>query len=351
MRGFVCVFLFAANAFAASITSVGPMVVARQDHTATLLADGTVLIAGGVQSLGPDIPLHEEIYDPATRSFHAIAGMTKARIGHAAVPLADGRVLLVGGHSSDAANSEIFFPATVGFGSVAPMSGERYQVAAVRLADGRVLAAGGNRGGKDVATSEIFDPATGAWTASGSMSQPRSGAPAVRLNDGRVAIAGGANASPVDIFDPATGKFSAVPNTQVLALQGVLLPDGKVLFVGLGRLQRFDPATQRVTISANTLPTYRGEAVVLLPDGDVLIAGGNIDGSVLSSDVYIWSPPTDSLKLIGKLTEARDTPTATLLRDGTVLITGGFTLPGFASSATAEIINVASPVRSRAVRH
>ncbi|HLJ73356.1 MAG TPA: hypothetical protein VKU62_02130 [Thermoanaerobaculia bacterium] len=338
------------NVLAATIRAVGPMTTARQEHTATLLADGTVLIAGGVNSMGPDIPLHEEIYDPQTRTFHAIAGMETARLGHAAITLQDGEVLLVGGFSSSAANSETYTPTLGAFSSLAPMSGERYHVGAVRLADGRVLAVGGNRGGMAIGTSEIFNPTSGAWATGASMSQPREGPVVVRLNDGRVVVGGGSNASPVEFFDPASGKFTVVPNTLVFALHGLLLPSGKMLFVGLGMLQVFDPATGAVITSSNRLKTYRGEAVVLLPDGTVLIAGGNVDGSVLSDAVYIWSPAADSLTSIGKLTVARDTPTATPLQDGTVLITGGFTLPGFASSAVAEIITF-GPSRARAVRH
>src|SRR5437879_1707545 len=106
------------SAFAATITSVGPMVVARDEHTATLLPDGTVLIAGGVDFMGPGIPLKEEIYDPHTRQFHAISGMISPRLGHAAVTLQDGRVLLVGGVRAANANSEIFNPATTTFTSL-----------------------------------------------------------------------------------------------------------------------------------------------------------------------------------------------------------------------------------------
>jgi hypothetical protein len=142
-----------------------------------------------------------------------------------------------------------------------------------------------------------------------------------------------------------------VANTVVFPTHGILLPSGKVLLVGLGYLQTFDPSTQAVAISSVRLKTYRGEAVVLLPDGIVLIAGGNIDGTNLSADVLLYSPVTDQAISVGKLTVARDSPTGTLLPDGTVLIAGGYSQPGFNNSAAAEIIDVNARGRSRAVHH
>lgn len=339
------------NTFAATITSVGPMVVARNEHTATLLSDGTVLIAGGVDFPGPGQSFKEEIYDPHTRQFHAIGAMLSPRLGHAAVTLQDGEVLLVGGVRAANANSEIFNPATTAFTSLASISGERYELGAVRLSDGRVLAAGGKRSGSDIGTSEIFNPAFGSWAVGGAMNAPRSTFPVVRMNDGRVLVGGGGNASPLEIYDPVTGNFTKVPNSLVYATRGVLLPSGKVLFIGLGTFQTFDPSTQTVTIAGPRLKTYRGEAVVLLSDGKVLIAGGNIDGTNLSADVLVYSPETNALASIGTLTVARDGPTGTLLPDGTVLIAGGFTQPGFKNSAAAEIIDVNARGRSRAAHH
>jgi len=337
--------------YGATITPVGPMFVARQQHTATLLADGTVLIAGGVD-LPVDMLKGEEIFDPHTRQFHALTNkMISPRYGHAAVRMQDGRVLLIGGVRTANANSEIFTPSIANFTSLAAMSGERYNPSAVLLANGRVLAVGGTRGGSAIATAEIFNPATGAWSLTGSMSQPRAYPAIVRMNDGRVVVAGGGNGSPIDVFDPATGIFTAVPNTLVLATSGVLLPSGKVLLIGLGMIQTFDPSTQTVVVSSARLKTYRGEGVVLLPSGNVLIAGGNIDGTNLSADVLVYSPDTGALATIGELAAGRDTPTATLLSDGTVLIAGGYTEPGGKSSALAEIIDVNASVRTRPVHH
>ncbi|PYQ46880.1 MAG: hypothetical protein DMF59_20390 [Acidobacteria bacterium] len=344
---FVVCIAEAFSAFAASVTSVGPMVAARQQATATLLPDGTVLIAGGVDFQGPGVQLHEEIYDPRLRTFRAIGGMLAARIGHAAAALVDGRVLLIGGPRSTESNSEIYDPATATFSRLTSMAAEHYVGAAVVLADGRVLAAGGKRSFERVATAEIYNPASGGWILTGAMSQPRDGFAAVRLKDGRVLVAGGSSIT-ADLFDPATGVFTSLGSVPVPPLRGVLLPNGKVVLVGLGRIQTFDPSARTFRSSSVILKTYRGEALVLLPDGSVLIAGGNIDGTVLSADVLVYSPDTDSVKTIGALTVGRDSPTGTLLPDGTALIAGGFTT-GAKSSAAAEIVDLRP--RGRAVRH
>ena len=334
----------------ATIRSVGPMIVARQDHTATLLADGTVLIAAGVDDMGPSGVYKEEVYDPATHAFHAVQRMIVPRVGAAAVRLNDGRVLIVGGPRTAAANSEIYNPGSSSFSGLATISSERYHPGALLLADGRVLTVGGSRGGSPIATTEIFNPGSGGWVAGPAMNQPRDSMAIVRMNDGRVLVGGGRNSISLEIFDPGTGTFTVVPNASASATRGVLLPSGKVLLVGLGILQIFNPATQTVAISSRRLQTYRGEALVVLPNGSVLIAGGNIDGTVLSDDVYVWAPDSNSLTAIGKLTAARDSPTGTLLPDGTVLITGGYTNPGGRSSAAAEIIEF-GPQRSRAAHH
>ena len=88
------------------------MLVERRGHTATRLADGRVLIAGGENGSGT---LNEtEIYDPAAGTFSAAANMTTARADHSATLLADGRVLIAGGNNGGAsvASTEIFDPAS-----------------------------------------------------------------------------------------------------------------------------------------------------------------------------------------------------------------------------------------------
>ena len=98
------------------------MLVERRGHTATRLADGRVLIAGGENSTGT---LNEtELFDPSSATFSAAANMATARANHSATLLADGRGLLAGGHDGGAsvAGTEIFDPASGAFTSGPSMS-------------------------------------------------------------------------------------------------------------------------------------------------------------------------------------------------------------------------------------
>jgi hypothetical protein len=77
------------------------MTEGRDQHTATLLQNGLVLIAGGV----PGVP-DAELYNPKTGAFTAIAPMILGRYAHTATLLKDGRVLIVGGTGSPGASAE-----------------------------------------------------------------------------------------------------------------------------------------------------------------------------------------------------------------------------------------------------
>src|ERR1044072_2460319 len=160
------------------------MLVERRGHTATRLADGRVLIAGGKNSTGT---LNEtELYDPSSGSFSAAANMATARADHSATLLPDGRVLIAGGNNG-AASTEIFDPATGAFTSGPSMSVARAGHSATLFANGRVLIAGGDTAG----TAEIFDPTAGTFVATGSLGVTRSMHSAALLQDGRVLVVGG----------------------------------------------------------------------------------------------------------------------------------------------------------------
>jgi len=120
-----------------------------------------------------------------------------------------------------------------------------------------------------------------------------------------------------------------------------------VVLIGVGQILIFDPSTRAFRQSGVLLKTFTGEAVALLQNGSVLIAGGG-DISSASADVLVYSPETDSLNKVGALSVGRSGATATLLPDGTVLVAGGFS-PGPVTSAAAEIVDLRP--RSRAVHH
>ena len=172
------------------------MTTARESHTATLLNDGKVLIAGGHQGRRSAITIYTsaEIYNPANGSFTAAGNLTVKRHKHDATRLADGRVLIVGGsdeRDGDGAyrNAEVFNPTNGSFTSVKNnMNTARYKLqgTAILLKNGKVLIAGGaNR-------AEVFDPTTNSFSfADGDMGTKRLFATATLLKNGQVLITGG----------------------------------------------------------------------------------------------------------------------------------------------------------------
>ena len=192
-------------------TRTGSMAQGRADHTATLLPDGRVLIAGGYG--GGTLPLATtEVYDPSSGTFSQSVSMTVARQNHTATLLDTGKVLITGGlddNSHVLASAELLDPATGRVATTGSMTSAREFHTATLLGDGRVLIAGG--AGADQATAlasaEIYNPATGKFTATGSMKTARRGHTATLLIYGQVIVAGGQGTNSLEVYWPDTGQF------------------------------------------------------------------------------------------------------------------------------------------------
>lgn len=274
----------AANRFTATL----PTVVGRERMTASLLADGRVLVAGGFDGTGAPIP-RAELFDPATGAFTPTGSMVTGRAAHTATVLPDGRVLVAGGEGAGA-SAELYDPATGSFARTGPMATGRSSHTATLLDDGRVLVAGGVGDIEPTATAELYDPATGTFTATGSMATPREVHAAVRLADGHVLVAGGlgpgeqGQIAAAELYDPATGSFAS---------------------------------TADLVRARNYL------SMTLLGDGRVLVAGGFDQGEVVAPS-ELYDPATGTFAPGPDLAEPGDAPTATLLLDGRVLVAGGY---------------------------
>jgi hypothetical protein len=236
-------------------TPTGSMADARAGHSATLLNDGRVLVVGGIDaSDGFDNLATAELYDPATGKFTPTGSLAQGRAHHTATLLNDGRVLIAGGYGGGTLSlksAEIYDPATGKFTTTGAMTVPRRDATPTLLNDGRVLIAGGldQYATSALASAELYDPATGKFTATGSMATARSGFASMGLEDGRVLVAGGRNTAgdplkTAEIYDPASGKFSPAGSmTAAGASMAVWLKDARVLFVSNGGLSIYDPAS------------------------------------------------------------------------------------------------------------
>jgi len=227
--------------------ATGVMSQAHSRYTATLLADGTVLVAGGeagvfVDSTGTEFPAISataELYDPKSGVWTATGSMVEARYLHTATLLTDGRVLVAGGSGGGGplASAEVYDPRSRSWTTTGSMNEGRFYFTATRLGDGKVLGAG------PWASAELYDPVSGTWTATGNPLEAREaidpGQIATVLLDGKVLVTGGYQDlgppfASVDLYDPVSRTWTATAeliearhsHTATLLLSGTVLVAG-----------------------------------------------------------------------------------------------------------------------------
>jgi Galactose oxidase, central domain len=328
----------------------GRMSVPRHHHTATLLKDGRVLITGGMYDPYPSpnpsgLPVDwasAELFDPSTGSFSLTGSMTTRRWNHTATLLQDGRVLIAGGHhygitsgfeSTLLSSAELYDPLTGTFSPTGDMIEAQMSHRATLLSNGKVLIYGGY--GRGISSAELYDPAVGMFSKVDIASAFSEAAP---LFDGTILIVGDFYRSSAILYDPITNTAESLGSlarpSHLSGHTATLLPTGKVLIAGgdgsdtydelpLAHAELYDPDTRTFqTTSSLVFPTEYHRAVPL-PGGAVLITGGF--GCLRCAELF--DPYTETFRLTGgrgSLSDDRFGHTATLLADGRVLIAGGY---------------------------
>jgi N-acetylneuraminic acid mutarotase len=343
-------------------TPVGDLHTARDNHTATLLPDGRVLVAGGWT--GTIHLAGAEIYDPGSETFSPTADLNIARGSARSVLLPNGRVLVAGGIFLDSV--EEYDPLSGSWTAAGTMNDPRSDPELLLLGSGQVLVTGGYRDEGALASADLYTPVITGWKAAGAVLQPREGHASTLLQDGQVLVAGGrlvdhkawefTNLDSAELYNPATNIWSAaapLPAAPGTGHTATRLQDGRVLVAGGDRFDGsrekthpdcllFDPAAGTWTETGQMIGNLitdpqawdygfnwgrAGHSATLLQDGRVLAAGGWMaipdTFDYLSNTAELFDPTTETWTRTMDMNVQRGNHTATLLPDGRVLLAGG----------------------------
>ena len=321
---------------AVSVRAAPALAAARQDHAATLLADGSVLITGGSDRNNQPVAVVEHWIGTG---FSPAGVLNHPRMSHFATLLPTGQVLIAGGLDSQAvAPTELYTPG-YGFRDIGNMVTPRFYAAAAALPNGQVLYVGGYDASflNQVSSAEIYDPF---WAGIGPMNQGRSNHSSTLLSDGRVLLAGGndgtgGSRSSAELFDPATMRF-----TQINMLGGreqhtaTRLASGEVLLTGgwrapslfLSTSEIFNSASNSFVASASLSVPRLDHTATLLADGRVLVAGGFGPTTWQSTEFFNWNAANaqGNFSAGPNMTRDRRAHAAARLGNGHVLVSGGW---------------------------
>jgi Kelch motif/Galactose oxidase, central domain len=335
----------------------------RFAHSATVLPSGNVLLAGGcveVDQMAPAATCESptgslQVYEEAS-GFSSVGSLAAPRAWHGATLLPSGSVVFVGGLANleePLSRVEAFDPLTLGVEEVLPLFEARYAAGVTLLPTGKVLAAGGlDVDGATVDSAELWT-SSGGDTRSHTLHETRHSHSATLMKpSGKVLISGGVTVSGAthgEVFDPSTNSFTLTGPMQKLHLRSTAsaLPNGEVLVAGgqnaaqqaLSSTEIYDPETNAFRSGPSMSTPRIHHLAAELPDGRILIHGGSIDGTdyplSLLTDAEIFDPASGEFSEAEKATYWRYGGESTPLADGRVLVTGG-------GSSRAEVFHPAT---------
>jgi hypothetical protein len=342
---------FGASGGSGTFALTGSLNTARYDHTATLLPNGEVLVAGGIGVNGVYASLASaELYDPRHGKCTVTGSMSVGRTGLTATLLTNGLVLVAGGsdyYVNCYATAELYNPATGQWTLTGSMSQPRCLHSATLLSNGEVLVSGGVNSLYDysrptVTGAEIYNPNTGTWTPTGSLNVSRASAATLLLENGQVLSAAGYNntgnnnpntyLTSAEIYDPSTGQWSptgSISGTVGLPTNPVMLTNGDVLIAGFAQFFVPNAGSWLATGALPTL-TWPPTKAALLGNGSALGTGGECKstkhyncGFAPTAVAYLYSFSGNSWSQTGSMNYARFYHTMTVLPSGEVLVAGG----------------------------
>lgn len=312
------------------------MLTPRFLHTATLLNDGRVLVAGGHD--GNQVLASAEVFDTNANRWTTVGSIPGARFGHTATLLINGKVLVAGGDNA-VSTAALFDPATNQWTATGSMTTPRGYHSAARLLDGRVIVVSGNTGASNTAGVEIYDPATGNWAPAAPLDAARSNfAMGVMPTTGRVVVASGDTQSggtvSVEYYNVTSNQWTFGAATNMTAIHAyardAVVVSGTRMFVFggsnggtvIGTVEVYSTTTNQWTSFPSVL-SRTDLAAVLLDSNRALVVGGANPrpASVATAQLVTFSPA--SVVSVPSMAAARYLHTATKLNDGTVLVTGG----------------------------
>lgn len=348
-----------------SVSAAAPMNVARTSAAALMLPNGDVLVTGGGTTDG-GITNSAEVYDPLFNSWEILTStMVSPRSGHSASLLLDGTVLLAGGNSSSGPVSalETYDEISGSFSQAGVLATGRMEHAAAVLPDGRVFIAGGtDANGATLASTEIYDPRAGTVSPGPALNTARARHTATTLLEGTVLIAGGstpatppatgmADLASAEIFDPAnTSATSTTTISSSLATgrsghlafllpnnHNVLIAGGTAAGSALASAEMYTPWTQQFAATGG-MSTARASAsgAPFSVDGLLIVMGGqDPSGATLAgTDFYRFAtvktdqqdyPPGATVNMSGGGWQPGETVTLTLVESPNIDSHGPYT--------------------------